>query len=239
MKTLMFREPLPAKVLRCEKDVTWRVNDTRGIKTGDELSLCLNDGTRFAKAVAIEVHEKRFRDLTDEDKKGHEPFRSGREMYDIYSRYYGYPVTPDSLVKIIKFRLTERCNEVVVKTSKIHGLGVFAARDFKVGERVVTWDCAHTFTKQQLKDLPQRERPYVSSLNEKTFILQQPPARYVNHSCEPNTRAMAGADVALRDIEKGEEITTDYGADAASYPISQCTCGSKKCRGRVHARTKH
>jgi len=59
-------------------------------------------------------------------------------------------------------------------------------------------------------------------------------ARFVNHSCDPNT-ASAGAcdfDVALRDIEEGEEITTDYSILNLEEPF-ECACQTPVCRGVV------
>lgn len=55
---------------------------------------------------------------------------------------------------------------------------------------------------------------------------------YVNHSCDPN---MWGDHIARRDIETGEEITTDFALFSAfpNYLLEPCSCGSKHCRGRV------
>jgi hypothetical protein len=59
-------------------------------------------------------------------------------------------------------------------------------------------------------------------------------ARFVNHGCEPNTAA-AGAfefDVAIRDIEAGEEITCDYAALNLEEPFV-CACPSPRCRHTI------
>ena len=105
MKQLKFSEPLPQLILSGKKNSTWRINDKRGIVEGDELSLCYNDGREFSKAVAIKVIEKKFKDLTEKDKEGHEKFSSDKEMYETYSRYYGFKVSPETVLKIIQFRL--------------------------------------------------------------------------------------------------------------------------------------
>jgi hypothetical protein len=44
-------------------------------------------------------------------------------------------------------------------------------------------------------------------------VLFHPPARFVNHSCNPNARGSDSRDVASRVIEAGEEITVDYVAE--------------------------
>ncbi len=54
------------------------------------------------------VRETSFGKLAPEDKKGHEPFSSDREMYETYSRYYKISVTPQTPIKVIRFRLVKR-----------------------------------------------------------------------------------------------------------------------------------
>ncbi len=105
MKRLKFLDPLPGLVLSGKKNTTWRINDDKDIQQDDELSLCDKNGTEFAKAVVIDVKETYFGKLTADDKKGHEDFSSDKEMYATYSRYYKMDVTPETNVKVIKFRL--------------------------------------------------------------------------------------------------------------------------------------
>ncbi len=105
MKKLRFAKPLPRLVLRGEKDTTWRINDDKEISVGDELSLCHDDKSEFARAEVISVKETTFENLSDEDKEGHEKFSSDEEMFETYSRYYNIKVEPKTKVKIIKFRL--------------------------------------------------------------------------------------------------------------------------------------
>jgi hypothetical protein len=58
-------------------------------------------------------------------------------------------------------------------------------------------------------------------------------ARFLNHSCEANCIA-AGYEfeVAVRDIQPGEELTDDYGTMnlTESFP---CACGKARCRKMV------
>ncbi len=58
----------------------------------------------------------------------------------------------------------------------------------------------------------------------------QSPERYVNHSCVANTQVKDFCDVAVRDISKGEEITSDYSEGLLSGFSMRCNCGSKNCR---------
>ena len=105
MKQLKFSEPLPKLILEGKKTATWRINDKKEIIKDDKLSLCHNSGEEFAKAVVIEVKETNFKKLTEEDKQDHEEFSSDEEMYQTYSKYYNMEVTPETKIKIIKFKL--------------------------------------------------------------------------------------------------------------------------------------
>ncbi len=124
---------------------------------------------------------------------------------------------------------------VIIKKSKIHGKGVFANRDFRKGETVIKWDLSAILTKEEVDKLPKKEKRYASILKDDKYILHQTPARYVNHSCDPNTYTKNTKDVASRDISKGEEITTDYSFEVPGLYM-KCNCGTKKCRGIVKSR---
>jgi hypothetical protein len=64
-------------------------------------------------------------------------------------------------------------------------------------------------------------------------ILSWDLAKYVNHSCEPNTLSAGyGFEVALRDIARGEQITDDYGLFNLEWSI-ECHCGSASCRMKI------
>ena len=59
----------------------------------------------------------------------------------------------------------------------------------------------------------------------------QSPERFVNHSCESNTTVKNRSDIAIKNIKKGEEITSNY----SSHGIEsfKCKCGSKGCKGII------
>lgn len=57
--------------------------------------------------------------------------------------------------------------------------------------------------------------------------------RYINHSCEPSLRGVGhDAQIAVRDIRPGDEITCDYAECNLVEPLD-CACASRQCRGRV------
>lgn len=106
MKTLKFAQHLVPLVLSGEKDSTWRLFDDKDLKAGDELSLINKDtGEEFAKAVIVSTKEKALKDVKESDFEGHERFESEGKMYEAYRSYYGDKVTPESVIKMIKFRL--------------------------------------------------------------------------------------------------------------------------------------
>jgi uncharacterized protein len=58
-------------------------------------------------------------------------------------------------------------------------------------------------------------------------------AKYVNHNCNFNTITTGyGFEIAIRDIQPGEELTDEYGIFNLDYPM-KCYCGSANCRGMV------
>lgn len=105
-KTLKFSPKLVPLILSGEKISTWRLWNDKDLSMGDIVEL-LESGTdkHFATARLTKVIEKPMGQLTEEDKKGHENFNSDKEMYATYLKYYGKPISPDTLVKIIKFKL--------------------------------------------------------------------------------------------------------------------------------------
>ncbi|MFH1430789.1 MAG: ASCH domain-containing protein [Candidatus Uhrbacteria bacterium] len=105
MKRLKFSSELVPLVRSGEKTTTWRCFDEKGIKTGDELSLCNGEGVEFAVADATAVKEVAFRDLTSEDRSGHDSYATDEEMYVAFTQFYGCPIGPETLVKIIHFTL--------------------------------------------------------------------------------------------------------------------------------------
>ncbi len=115
---------------------------------------------------------------------------------------------------------------VIVKKSQINGKGVFAAVDFKKGEVVLGWN-PKPIKKADISKLPKNDLKYAGKFGGR-YHLMQPPERYVNHSCEPNTKVKNKSDVAIRNIKKGEEITSTYSKQLTG--AMECRCGSKECK---------
>lgn len=120
---------------------------------------------------------------------------------------------------------------VIVKKSKIHGKGVFALRDFKKGETVLEWNLK-PLKKSEVAFLPLSKKKRVMHINKKYFLMLSP-GRYVNHSCEANSKIKNMSDVAIRNIKKGEEITSRYKKAFAGGINFKCDCKGKKCKQTI------
>ncbi|HMQ10792.1 MAG TPA: SET domain-containing protein [Oligoflexia bacterium] len=58
-------------------------------------------------------------------------------------------------------------------------------------------------------------------------------AKYMNHSCDPNTLSPGlKFDIAIKDIQAGEEITTDYSSLNLEETLN-CACGIGHCREQI------
>ncbi|HEX8946770.1 MAG TPA: SET domain-containing protein [Candidatus Paceibacterota bacterium] len=98
---------------------------------------------------------------------------------------------------------------VVVRPSPIEGYGLFAKRAFKSGEIVLKWHPTK-LTEEESLSIPEDQKRYINKLADGTSVLMSIPERYVNSSNTPNTRVIEASDVAIRDIQEGEEITSHY-----------------------------
>lgn len=118
------------------------------------------------------------------------------------------------------------------------GLGVFATQ--RIPKGTIVW---------VLDELDQRLSParvrglgaryarildhygYVNAAGERIVCWDL--ARWVNHSCEANALSCGwNFDVAIRDVEAGEELTNDYGALNLERSFA-CACHSRSCRRRI------
>mgnify|MGYP001613998388 CR=1 FL=1 len=105
--------------------------------------------------------------------------------------------------------------DVIIKKSRIgqfkDGLGVFANKNFKKGETVIKYHLK-ILTGEEYKQLPNTMKYFTHK--RKGIINYYPdPERHVNRSKNPNVYPdfNRGADIALRDIKKGEELSIQEG----------------------------
>lgn len=157
------------------------------------------------------------------------------------------PTKPTKVAKSVKPTSGPR---IVVRSSGIHGRGVFARRALREDETVIEY-------KGEIISEAEIERRYPEDregLNH-TFVFgvehdynidggaKGNAARWINHSCAPNCDTFEeGRRIfirAARNIRPGEELTYDYAIEAGE-PLTKalkarwpCWCGAKKCRGTV------
>ncbi len=113
------------------------------------------------------------------------------------------------------------------------GLGVFAARDIARGEVILSVAGPQIDFAETTRRGP-RECMAIQ-VGSDAYIDTQPPAVWVNHSCEPNSGIKLDRQLtAIRAIRRGEEICYDYSTtmEEASFTM-ECLCGAPACRGIV------
>jgi SET domain-containing protein len=127
------------------------------------------------------------------------------------------------------------------KDSGIHGMGGFALRKIKKGTPIIEY-VGERITKAEAALRIDANNPFIFTLDDETDVdgsVTWNPARFLNHSCEPNAEAEIIGDQiwikALRDIRKGEEITYNYSYDFEDHEDHPCCCGAAKCVGYMVA----
>ena len=128
--------------------------------------------------------------------------------------------------------------DVLVAESNIHGLGVFATRDFTQGEIILAIDDSRVVDDEHPLRLELEEHSYhCDYLAGGKTVLMRSPERHINSCCDPNTfvKTIDGIRhvVARRAIQFGEEITYDYVIDCHGGIVWQCSCGRERCRGTM------
>ena len=120
-------------------------------------------------------------------------------------------------------------DDIEIRQSTISGRGVFARRQFRKGETVLRWDVSRKIRRDRIDSLSSEEHHFLNPFDNTFFVLLGEPERYVNHSCANNTRVEQFTDVAVRDILRGEEITSDYRSGGSAVDFV-CRCGAPNCR---------
>jgi SET domain-containing protein len=130
---------------------------------------------------------------------------------------------------------------VEVKDSAIHGKGAFASAFIGSGTLILEYTgeliARKTAVERDHPDAPDYSC-YILQVDDDVFIdarLVEHPAKYINHSCEPNcilSREMTRVFIrTLRTIRPGEELTYDYDYDASENV--KCCCQAPSCRERI------
>ena len=127
---------------------------------------------------------------------------------------------------------------VYVKDSRIHGLGVFARRNFSEGETVLVREERPVTAEQPLDEARGEYQHHCDWLEGGRQVYLGFPERHFNHSCDANTFARLTPGgvrevVALRPVTRDEELTSNYSIDLWDGKAWECNCGSQRCLGLV------
>jgi hypothetical protein len=124
--------------------------------------------------------------------------------------------------------------DVQIKRNQF-GKGVFATRSFEKGEWVL--GVAGPLVKQR--------SIYTIQIAPDLHIMPRSPAKYLNHSCDPNlgvkiNRSGLPDFYALRAIAEGDHLTFDYAMTEFVLEEMEegrdrtvCRCGAPNCRGKI------
>lgn len=134
-------------------------------------------------------------------------------------------------------READGMTDVEVKPSRIEGLGIFASRAFRAGDRITQVHVVREITPESPIRPDLGERQDHCSYPDGKIILVAFPERHVNHSCDPNAwelyEGTTSVLAARRDIAVGDEVTIDYNVNIANGTAWPCRCGAARCRGEV------
>ena len=139
---------------------------------------------------------------------------------------------------------------IEVRSSALHGLGVFAARHIRRGTRIIEYlgervSHAEADRRYEEKDAGDAHT-FLFIVDARTVIdagVGGNDARFVNHGCDPNCESVIENRrvyiEAVRAIEPGEELTYDYQIQREPDDppdvdvVFACRCGSERCRGSM------
>ena len=142
---------------------------------------------------------------------------------------------------------------IEVRNSKIHGKGVFAAKDIPKETRIIEYvgrkitkkesDKVADETLKKAEENPEHGAVYLFEINDEYDIdgdVEWNTARLINHSCNPNCETEQDEDEriwisSIVDIKKGEELSYNYGYGLDEYKDHPCKCGNDNCIGYILA----
>jgi len=146
---------------------------------------------------------------------------------------------------------TKKSPAYAVRSSPIHGRGVFATRTIRKGADIIEYR-GRRISMEAADELPDSDpnNPYhtfLFELNDGRVIdagRGGNAARWINHSCRPNCEPYEDDDcrvyiAAKRTIEPGEELSYDYKLNVPGRRTPRllanyaCRCGAPRCRGTM------
>jgi SET domain-containing protein len=126
-----------------------------------------------------------------------------------------------------------------IRMSHTEGRGLFAKHPIRKGE-IVSVRGGHIIARQMEEQIEKPDGYWGYPIADE-FVLAPLNTQevasvmmFLNHSCEPNVGILGQIIfVAMRDIERDEELTIDYAMFGADKKPMQCNCRSSSCRGLI------
>jgi len=146
---------------------------------------------------------------------------------------------------------------IAARRSPIHGNGVFALVDIPKGTELIEYRgkrLTHAQADRLYANTSDSGHTFLFTLNDNYVIDANSEgniARWINHSCAPNCRALVEENTdgnprndkvvieSIRALREGEELTYDYGITLEERltprlkAIWECRCGSARCIGTL------
>jgi len=130
-----------------------------------------------------------------------------------------------------------------IKKSNIDNKGLYASTNIKA-KKIVIYYKGKLVTKKEVEKNPKFDNDkaiYLFNINNRYDLdgdFKYNDARLINHSCNPNCEVEGKGlklwIVAIKDIQKGEELSYDYGFGYdEDYKQFVCKCGAKNCVGYI------
>ena len=117
---------------------------------------------------------------------------------------------------------------VFVRESEIHGEGLFTAVDIPAGEKIMIISGDVISADECVRREDEEDNVYIFCLDDDCYIdtAMTDKIKYLNHNCDFNCDIIERDGESLyltayRDIQKGEELTIDYGYDEI---YEYCNC---------------
>ncbi len=135
--------------------------------------------------------------------------------------------------------------KIVIKDTGSKGKGVFAVRKIKKGQVILT----HNFRsdrrvyKKDIPNLSEKDQNHIDYIGDDKYAVGYSPIFMMNHSCKPNAFVkyetfLLKKVIAMKNIEKGEEIFLDYSIDTTGTWKMKCLCGKENCRKTIYGTYK-
>jgi hypothetical protein len=137
-----------------------------------------------------------------------------------------------------------------VRSSRIHGKGMFALRRIRKGTRIIEYlgeRVSHAEADRRYEEKEGDDGHTFLFIVDRHVVIDAGvdgnDARFINHSCDPNCESVIAQRrvfiEAIRTIQPGEELSYDYsiGREPDDPPdvdeVFACRCGAPKCRGTM------